>query len=1178
MNTPSRREIISGIPNLSALAWELAKSIRSQNKSLFVAVVPSGQVALDLRDDLNTLVPDIKTFYLPALENDFLRNRGASSYRRTERIRSFCRLAGVEETINNTRSLVLVPVEFYTQKSPSLLFWKNNSFRLSVGTPYDRDTLVARLTDFSYLPAELVEQPGQFASRGSIVDVFSPLYEHPLRFELFDDVIQSIRRFHPDSQRTIEDLQEAWVPPAREFLFPQTDEKKDASRKKIRELLDKADCPKELRETILGRFSQNSLFVSIDYWAPLLNPEIFTGPFTAPIDFFVEPHGLDLELKTTSRQNTKQMDAALLDGDWVPPSSTFIHNDNDCLLFFQNKLKTDDGLWLTTRGKTGLDFEPETKKVSLCKTLDSFTGKLASLRAQPHLSPFEELSSQIKRWQDEKYRCFFISPSPSQLERIAFLLTPHATSVEMTKSVVATENTTPLSPHAFGVTGQLQFGFIDEGLRLVFLLDEQVFGIKKKKSLSSHGSFQSKKNITNVFSDDFLLLDLKEKDLVVHKEHGIGRYLGMKAMTFGGIPSEFVEIEYKENSKLLVPVTRLNTVQKFSSSNDDFSLDKLGGQTWETKKSKAKRDLESIAGDLLHLYSQRELAKAEAIDPGENAIQEFAATFPYTETTDQLSAINACLGDMKKTRPMDRLVCGDVGYGKTEVAMRAAHAAVVAGYQVAILAPTTLLCVQHESTFKKRFAPLGYKVESLSRLKSSKDSKDIFSRLSTGETQIIIGTHKLLGKEASFHKLGLLVVDEEQRFGVLHKEKIKKLRTNVHVLSLSATPIPRTLNLALSGVKEISIISTPPQDRLSVRTHVVRKKPSLLQEAISSEVLRGGQVFYVHNRVQSMPKEFALLQSLLPSISIEWVHGQMDPDELEKKMLSFYEGRTQVLLTTAIIESGLDVPNANTMIVDRADMFGLAQLYQIRGRVGRASQRAHAYFLLPESANITQDAEERLAVLEAYQELGSGFHIASHDLEIRGSGDLLGKEQSGTIANIGFDAYMELLQECINDLKGVVEDTHFEPEINLGMNTVIPHDYVPENNLRLLFYRKLSASSNEHDVDELIQEMSDRFGPPPSSVENLAIAMRVKCQLRRLGVRQLNAGKGGFALSFDPKTPVNTSKIVASVKNYPNHFQLYPDGRLIIKRPHETRPGEGVSQEKILRGIEGALAQIESWC
>jgi len=1166
-----------GLPNSCAYAWQIYKLIETRPKQKrFFAAIPDTAFALNLREDLHSLAPCVKTWVLPALETDLLKNRGPSLFCRQERVQFFTHLYNNDnespQTDADNIELFLFTLGALFQKAPTEDFWKQGFFSINTGEELSRTLLADKLAVLGYLPKELVEKPFEYAVRGSIVDLFSPLYSHPVRIELYGDEVLSIRSFHPESQRRIDDFSICKIPPAREFLFTENADSSSKLRAVIRSTLDDLDYDKNERDALLLRFQQKSFFPTIDYWAPIIGQHSsntqYEAPFPEKFDFYAEPHVYDAQLRLKFAAAQKHFAQALQDKEWVPASETLLVAPNQVMDKLLASISKKTGIWLESRLSSGLVYEPAEK--STPSITENSAWPIPNNHAQV-TSPFQPVADHLKKLTETlKKKIIFFAPTQGQIDRANFLFEGYGVTFRQYPSFAEAQAATGSYS---AIVSTMSDGFEDTERNFVLIHDEHLFGSRKNR-LARKSKNDSQNEASRFFAQDFSLLDLKPNDFVTHKQHGVGRYLGLKIMAFQGIPAELLEIEYRDKTKLFVPVTLLHLVQKHSGPQGDMALDKLGGKTWGAKKARVKKELQSLAGELLLLYSKREMAKGPQIIPDEKDILSFASTFPFVETRDQAAAIEESLKDLRGPKPMDRLICGDVGYGKTEIALRAAHAAICAGFQVAVLTPTTLLTAQHENTFRKRLTPLGIRVDSLSRFKSSQESKKILEEIKSGQLQCVIGTHRLLGSTLVFDNLGLLVVDEEQRFGVAHKEKIKKLRNNVHVLSMTATPIPRTLNMAMSGIKELSVITTPPQSRLSIRTHIARKKPALIIEAIQNEIKRGGQVYYVHNRVQSIEKEVAYLKELLPKdIRINFAHGQMLEDTLEKRMIDFYNGRTQVFVSTSIVESGLDIPNANTLIVDRADMFGLAQLYQLRGRVGRSTERAYAYFLLPEKGEITQDAEERLAVLEAYQELGSGFHIASHDLELRGAGDFLGRSQSGHVNSIGFDAYTELLQEAIAELRGEDLNEKIDPEIRLGIDTTIPETYIPDFGLRLVFYRRLAAASNEEDLKLIEEEMEDRFGHPTESVKNLYFMMEIRLRLQDLGIRSLVAGKAGYLVVFDSKTPVHPQKMVAAVQKYPSHFQLHPDGRLLIKRVGETQ-----NDEKIVRGISVALSEVASWC
>jgi transcription-repair coupling factor (superfamily II helicase) len=1161
------RLFMGRLPNLSALAWELSHKV--QKGRPFCALLPDLEWAEKLREDIQTLDFKVNTLVFPALETDMLRHRGPSSLSRWERLRCFEALSHPRP---EQKTLILVPADALMQKCPPLEFFEKNSIPLALSQELNRQELQYQLARLGYLPSELVEKPGQYALRGAVLDVFPATAEYPLRLELFDDMLSSIRFFHPESQRKIADLTEFCLGPAREFIFPPLSENTSFLRQ-IKSILREQKRSLADREALYARFVQHSYFPEIDYWGPLILEEQGLCKNADPLEIFspwqaiIEAHSVEGLAQAAQNQERRDLERALEEEEWVPPSEYFLSQNTSQLDLLRRTLAKAP-LWLSHKQKTGLAYEPEEHfehTLSSHSALELALAESLQGGSSPSLSPLlEEISLSLK----ENTSVIFITRSETQLDRLSFLLEQNGHSLKRWEKQNSFSSA-PESANIWGKVGNLQASFKDSARKWSFILSDSIFGTQKKRSAVRH----RKQGTRSLLSGDMALINLQSGDLVVHAEHGVGRYLGLRLMDFGGIPSELIEIEYRDNNKLFVPVTRLSLVQRHSAPQESIVLDRLGGQSWEQKKTKARKDLRSIAGELLHLYSLREMARGPSIQPDPEKIEAFAAQFPFTETEDQLKAIEAGLKDLAGPTPMDRLLCGDVGYGKTEVAMRLAHACAIAGYQVAVLVPTTLLAVQHEASFKKRLSSFGIRVEGLSRFKTAREKEKTIKDLKEGTVSIVVGTHSLLGPSIQFKKLGLLVVDEEQKFGVSHKEKIKRLKNNVHVLSMSATPIPRTLNMAMSGLKELSLISTPPQDRISVRTHIARKNADLIREAVLNEIRRGGQVFYVHNRVQTIQREYEYLKELLPQTKIEYVHGQMEERQLEARVLSFYKGETELLLTTSIIESGLDIPSANTLIVDRSDHFGLSQLYQLRGRVGRSSERAYAYFLRPEKGKITDEAEQRLSVLETYQELGSGFHIASHDLEIRGAGDLLGRQQSGSISALGFEAYAELLQECIADLRGEHFTRTLDPDIQIPIDSTIPEHYIPEIGLRLMAYRRLAASLEEEEIDQIIEELEDRFGALPESVENLTVLMRIKCQLRRLGIRSAVASKTGVSLSFDEQTPVDPTKMIESIKKYPSHYQLTPEGKLLIKQP-----ANALESRDVVRSVERALAQLESWC
>jgi len=672
--------------------------------------------------------------------------------------------------------------------------------------------------------------------------------------------------------------------------------------------------------------------------------------------------------------------------------------------------------------------------------------------------------------------------------------------------------------------------------RLVVITEEEIFGPREKRRTKAH--WRDGQAVEGI-------AQLQPGDHVVHSDHGIGVYRGLVELTAGKVSDEFLRIEYEGGDKLFLPIHRLNLVSRYVGADGQAPrLDRMGGSTWRKAKRSVRRAIEDMAEQLLALHAARELAPGYAYPPRDRHLEEFEARFPFEETPDQLAAIEDVLADLSQPKPMDRLVCGDVGYGKTEVAVRGAFQAAISGRQVAVLVPTTVLAQQHEETFRKRFEGVPVAIETLSRFRSPKEAKKILEGLVDGSVDVVIGTHRLLQKDVRFRELGLLVVDEEHRFGVAHKERIKQLRKTVDVLTLTATPIPRTLQQAFTGIRDLSVIDTPPADRLAVRTQVCKFSESLVREATLRELQRGGQVFFLHNRVRTIDAIAEMLGRVVPEAKVIVGHGQMRERELEEVMLAFYHGEADVLLCTTIIESGLDVPRANTILINRADRLGLAQLYQLRGRVGRSNRRAYAYLMIPGQDAITDDAERRLEAIQDLSELGSGFRLANMDLEIRGAGDLLGSEQSGHMAAVGFETYMEMLEETVEEMRGNVREIEIDPEIRLPVAARLPEDFVPEVGQRLVLYKRLSSAREESEVDRIRDEILDRYGPMPGESENLLQVIRIKIAARRLGIAAVDYAKGDLVLTAGEHARIDPHRLVNLLQQAGSGLRVTPDHRV----------------------------------
>jgi transcription-repair coupling factor (superfamily II helicase) len=1005
-----------------------------------------------------------------------------------------------------------------------------------VGQDYDRDALARKLANMGYQSSPLVEDVGTFSVRGGLIDVFSPLYEKPVRIEFFGDTIESLRTFDPETQRTVDSLKEISLLPAREVLL--TEQTRARAEAAARAVADRLNLPTTklrerldaLREGLLGfglegllpGFFEGGLCTLFDYLS-LWGRE--------PLFYLDDPLGLERaaehlwsELEGSARAADARQELT------YPPGEHFLTREEAERRLAGFRVLEGGGLSLTQAEAPPVLFPFGT-------TQDVREAILAHHGEEGALTPLVE---RLQRWRESRIACAVACGTLSQADRLKRLL--------LDRNVMVKVHTEPLkdggklyepsvSAHLF--TGEVSQGFVDGAGGLAVLSDEEIFGARARRRVR-----RSKK--LDAFAAGFK--DLKEGDLIVHTDFGIGRYAGLTKMQVNGVPGDFLVLEYAGKDKIYLPVGRMRLIQKFTGGDPSkVALDKLGTTSWEKTKKRVKEQLLKMAAELLQIAAARRAHPGHAFSAPDRYFAQFEADFEFEETPDQAKAIEDVLADMQKPTPMDRLVCGDVGYGKTEVAMRAAFKAALDRKQTAVLVPTTVLAQQHYLSFKRRFKDYPVTVEVISGLKKPAEVREILKRAKEGKVDILIGTHKLLGGDVSFKELGLLIVDEEQRFGVKHKEQLKRLRSQVDVLTLTATPIPRTLHMAMSGVRDMSIIATPPQDRRAIRTFVMKFDPQVIKEAIEREVARGGQVFFVHNRVQSIGSMEKLLRELVPKVPLGVAHGQMGEGQLEKAMLDFTEKRFQVLLCTSIIESGIDISSANTMIVNRADAFGLAQLYQLRGRVGRSKERAYAYLLVPARRTVTRDAQRRLEVLQRFTELGAGFSIASHDLEIRGAGNLLGAEQSGSISAIGFDLYTQLLEEAVAEVQGEPPRVQLEPDVNLPLPALIPDDYVNDVHQRLVFYKRFSQAGHPDEVQDLRAELVDRFGEAPDEVDNLSEVTLLKIDMRDLRLRALEAGAGRLVVTLGADALLDPMKVAALVQRSKGLYRLTPDMKLVVK-------------------------------
>ncbi len=1119
--------IASGVPEgLDALLLgELAR--HTPNGAPILHIARDANRLVTLEDALAFFAPDVTVLTFPAWDGVPYDRVAPNAETIARRIATLSELTHRGSASSGKPLIVLTTVNAVVQRVPPRSFIAASSMRLVPGNAVSMQDLIERLEVSGYGRAGTVTDPGQYAVRGGILDLYPPGGQ-PVRLDFFGDTLESIRAFDPDTQRTAARLDTVELLPMSELAL--TPDVRRSFRQRYVELFGPVTGDDPLYESIsAGRQHQG-----MEHWLPLFHDRLDTLLDYLPsavvsLDPLVDD-ARTKRLEQVADHYQARAEALERKAFGAPPYHPVSPES-----MFLSEAEWQEALG--ARQTIALDpFEhPETPGGKIV----SFGGRqgrtFAAERQTEGANVFDAVVAHAKRLKGEDKRVIVACWSNGARERLATLLWEHG--VGETKGVDTFGDALAL-PHAtttFAVL-PLETGFEAPGLAVI---DEQdILGDRLvRKTRGKRGADV----LTEVSS-------LSVGDLVVHADHGIGRFVGLTAIEAAGKPHDCLELHYSGGDKLYLPVENIELLSRYGSDEAGVQLDRLGGVAWQTRKARLKKRIRDMAEKLIKVAALRELRQAPVLTPPDGLYDEFSARFPYEETEDQETSITAVLDDLASGRPMDRLICGDVGFGKTEVALRASLIAVLAGKQVAMVVPTTLLARQHFYTFTERFRGFPVKIAQASRLVTPKERAEVKKGLKSGDIDIVIGTHALLAKSVEFANLGLLIVDEEQHFGVQHKERLKQLREDVHVLTLTATPIPRTLQLALSGVREMSLISTPPVDRLAVRTYVTPFDPVILREALLRERFRGGQTFYVVPRISDLDDAAAFLEEHAPELKVARAHGQMGSRELDQVMNAFYDRQYDVLLSTSIVESGLDIPSANTLIVHRADMFGLAQLYQLRGRVGRSKIRAYAYFTIPADARLTPGAERRLRVLQSLDTLGAGFVLASHDLDIRGAGNLLGEEQSGHIREVGFELYQSMLEEAVAALRGgqagEVED-QWSPRINLGTSVLIPEDYVPDLQVRLGLYRRLSGVETHDAIEAFAAELIDRFGPLPEEVRHLLDVVEIKGLCRQAGIEQIDAGPKGAVIAFRNKTFANPEGLIAFIREEGARVKLQPDHRLI---------------------------------
>lgn len=1039
---------------------------------------------------------------------------------------------------------VILPADATLRRIVPRLPFEEMCLEIKTGTRLDREHLLTCLERGGYHRSPLVEEPGSYALRGSLIDLFPPFLPMPVRIDLWGEEIERIRIFDPESQATGAEIGQVWVHPARLALLPGSEMEQQEAAARLRDICDKVNHPTSQTERLIEDVLAGRVIVGFQGYTPAFHPNLDTI-----FDYFPEDVTLCLENPAALVQAWRREESSIeraylgLRERGVPAFDPVCHAIpvSEVESFITSGPHIIAHPFAVT-GEAELDLEQSEKATDLAAIPTSDLQE-RFLRLSPLSAAGEDLLGAFCGYLAELvtagYRVTIVAHTKGQAERLVAMLRRRDLRAVLLPGLGGQER-----PGVYVDVGELEEGCLLPADGRAWIAEEEVFGRRARRRRHRPGKGRG------ISLDDLRMLE--PDDLVVHAEHGIGQYRGLKRRKVRKSEMDFLLIEYRDGDKLYLPVYRLNQIQKYRGPEGLVKLDKLGGQTFSKSVRAARRATLELAVKLLDLYASRDAATRQALGPPDEDYHQFAASFPYDETEDQERAIDDVSADLEGERPMDRLVCGDVGFGKTEVALRAAFRVVMDGRQVAVLVPTTVLAQQHFQTFRDRFKPFPVHVQMLSRFRTAKQNREAVLGIKSGTLDIVIGTHRLLSRDVHFKRLGLLVVDEEHRFGVAHKERIRTLSASVDTLVLTATPIPRTLQMALGGIRDLSLIGTAPRERRPVRTMICHDNPEVLREAILRELARDGQVFFVHNRVRDIRRVASRVQQLAPNARVAVAHGQMKEERLEEVMLDFVAGRYDILVCTSIIESGLDISRVNTIIVDRADTFGMAQLYQLRGRVGRSKHQAYAYLVVPPLKMLSKEALERVQTLARHTELGSGFSVATTDLEIRGAGNLLGPEQSGNVSAVGFEMFCELLKEATETLRGKMPRREVEPELTFEQPGLIPEEYIEDVGQRLHFYKRLASAENEGEIEDIAAELVDRFGPVPKETEELFDAMKVKALSRVLGIRGVEVTSHRLLIHLTEESRVDPDAVRRIIREESGRVRLTSDLKIRIGLP---RPG-----------------------
>lgn len=1134
---------IVGTDSATLLAGVLSLPKVALNEKPHLVIVGSTKDAERLVTSLKFLSPEARPTVLPSFDVGIYSNLYPNRRVVAARLGWLWRAQNAKPG-----DILIAPVEALMQRTLPFETLAKKAQRLTKNDSLPENFAVY-LESLGYDNVPIVEDVGTFSLRGGIVDVFSPAHQNPIRLELFGDIVDSLRAFDADTQRSLGDAAELQIIPAHEILF--SDENRQRAAKRFKASFDGRPIDREEAQALLQQLAQGQYFHGVEFLLSMFydTPALPLDHFSAPLNVWrLDPFEIERRYDALASENKTEFEAAK--SQIIRPQFHEVFASLDSLQY-----PPDTQVLTLTKVHVGDEEKAASQAILPLSTNDLKEVAAGAKQVAAHSTELAEfLGKKIVEWKNLGYAVYISVSTQAQAQRLRLILEKSELNAALLEDDKYDWQTWSEQQHQNRALVHVIERAVGESLRyseerIIILREEDLFGNKRARAeYKSTGTLEQRAHAFNFG-------DLKPGDLIVHKLHGIGVYEGLKVMPIQGIDAEFIQIQYKDKDRLYLPVYRVHLIQKYSGPQAGAMIDKLGGTGWEKTKTKVRSHLRDVAAELLEIYAKRAVIERPPLNVDSPDYAAFEATFPYTETEDQLRAIGDVMSDLRKVHPMDRLVCGDVGFGKTEVAMRAAFRAVLNGKQVAVVAPTTVLTFQHVETFKRRFKDWPVEIRSLNRFVPKKDITATLKDLKEGKVNIVIGTHRLFSQDVQFKDLGLMIVDEEQRFGVKHKEKLRKIKAGLDTLAMSATPIPRTLNMSLVGIRDLSLINTAPVDRLATRTFVTRFDHDTIRKAITSEVARGGQIYFIHNRVQSIYALADQLREIVPNVRFKVAHGQMEEGELEKVMVEFFHHEIDMLVCTTIVESGMDVSAANTMFIDNAQQLGLSQLYQLRGRVGRSKERAYCYLLVPNNRKIEKDAQERLRIIQENTALGSGIRIAQYDLELRGAGDILGEEQAGHVNSVGYELYLELLEEAVRNAKGeapLLADV--EPDINVRIPALIPDKYIPDLRVRLAYYKSLSEIESPEDIDRIEDELSDQFGKPPPQVINLMGLMLIRQVCKALSVRDLSSGESSITLAFTEQTKLPPQKVIELASRANKKYSITPDNRLRIRINEITWP------------------------